>query len=265
VDPDLGLDTLDLAVEGVAEELQLGIRRVGAQRRVVVPRLLDLDEGAARRQLAQLLVHDRRQVHDQLVVGAVVLVPQHPDQDLRAAGPELHRLVGHALRGLPHGRILERPACHRARHDGRLVGLLDLPQNVPGANGEVARPSGRQVSPPLDAAQPLEWVEDPGLAPDGEVEAGIAIGQDVEPGHRLLREDAGDGVEVLLAEERVAHGDLERAGLRFCVYQLGFGYEPVMVVGSTRSFVTVSMGEFAPNAPTSQAAPSRSNSTLDRS
>jgi hypothetical protein len=30
------------------------------------------------------------------------------------------------------------------------------------------------------------------------------------------------------------------------VYQLGFGYEPVMVVGSTRSFVTVSMGEFAP-------------------
>ena len=33
---------------------------------------------------------------------------------------------------------------------------------------------------------------------------------------------------------------------RFCVYQLGFGYEPVMVVGSTRSFVTVSMGECGP-------------------
>jgi hypothetical protein len=62
-------------------------------------------------------------------------------------------------------------------------------------------------------AQPGEWVEDPGLAPDREVEAGIAIGQDVEPGHGLLREDAGDGVEVLLAEERVPHGDLEGAAL----------------------------------------------------
>ena len=130
-----------------------------------------------------------------------------------------------------------------------------VPKNVPGANGEVARPAGRQVSPPFDAAQPLEWVEDPGLAPNGEVEAGITIGQNVEPGHRLLREDAGDSVEVLLTEERVAHGDLEGAGLQILRVPVGLR---VRTGDGRREHEVLRDGEHGgnlpPSAPTSQAA-----------
>jgi len=55
-----------------------------------------------------------------------------------------------------------------------------------------------------DAAQPLDRVGEPGLAAHGEVEAGVAAGDDVEPGSDLVADAAGDGVQVLLAEDRVA-------------------------------------------------------------
>ena len=62
----------------------------------------------------------------------------------------------------------------------------------------------------VDATQSLDWVEEPGFTADGEVETGVAIGDDVQT-RRLLRVDhGGDGVDVLFAKQRVAHRGLER-------------------------------------------------------
>ena len=62
----------------------------------------------------------------------------------------------------------------------------------------------------VDAAEPLDRVEEPRLAADREVEAAVAVGDDVEPGGLLRIDDRGDRVEVLLAKQRVAERRLER-------------------------------------------------------
>ena len=94
-----------------------------------------------------------------------------------------------------------------------LIGLLHLPQDLAGLQPVAPHPAARGVAVALDAAQPLDRIEEPRLAADREVEAAVAVGDDVEPG-RLLRVDhRGDGVEVLLAEQRVAHRRLERAAV----------------------------------------------------
>ncbi len=62
-----------------------------------------------------------------------------------------------------------------------------------------------------DAAETLDRVEKPRLAADREIEAAVAVGDDVETGRLLRVDDRGDGVEVLLAKQRVAECGLERA------------------------------------------------------
>ena len=68
-----------------------------------------------------------------------------------------------------------------------------------------------------DAAEPLDRIEEPGLAADGEIEAAVAVGHDIEPGGFLLGDDARDRVEVLLAEKRIAERRAERAALEIAV------------------------------------------------
>ena len=53
----------------------------------------------------------------------------------------------------------------------------------------------------VDAAEPLDRIEEPGLAADGQIEAAVAVGHDIEPGGFLFGDDAGDRVEILLAEQ----------------------------------------------------------------
>ena len=60
-----------------------------------------------------------------------------------------------------------------------------------------------------DAEEPLDRVEEPGLAAHREVEPRVAVGDDVEAGLLLLPDDAAHGVQVLLAEARVAERFLE--------------------------------------------------------
>src|SRR5438046_464800 len=81
MNPDLDVDADELAVERLGQELEVGVGAIGARRAAVVGRLLDLDQRAAGRgQLTELRVHDVREVVDQLLVVAVVLVPQHAGQ-----------------------------------------------------------------------------------------------------------------------------------------------------------------------------------------
>jgi len=62
----------------------------------------------------------------------------------------------------------------------------------------------------MNAAEPLDRIEEPRLAADGEVEAAVAIGDDVEPGSLLRIDDRRDRVEILLAKQRVSERRLER-------------------------------------------------------
>src|SRR5580704_4122672 len=73
----------------------------------------------------------------------------------------------------------------------------------------------------LNAAQPLDRVEEPRLAADREVEAAVAVGDNVES-RRLLRiDDRRDGVEILLAKQRVAERRFERAAAEVRVVPQG--------------------------------------------
>jgi hypothetical protein len=62
----------------------------------------------------------------------------------------------------------------------------------------------------LNAAEALDRVEEPRFAADREVEAAVAVGHDVEAGGLLRVDDRRDGIEALLAKQRIAHRRLER-------------------------------------------------------
>ena len=161
-------------------------------------------------ELAELRVHDVAEVVDELLVVAVVLVPEHARERGGADRAELQRLVGQALRRLPERGVLQRPAGQLVLDHAGLVGLLHLPEDVPGTQAVPLHPAARGVAVALDAAEPLDRIEEPGLAADGQIEPAVAVGHDVEPGGLLRVDHAGDRVQVLLAEERVAQRRLER-------------------------------------------------------
>jgi hypothetical protein len=61
---------------------------------------------------------------------------------------------------------------------------------------------------------PLDGIEEPRFAAHREIEPAVAVGDDVEPGRFLGIDDRRDGVDVLLAEQRVSHHRLERSPLQ---------------------------------------------------
>ena len=209
--PDFGLDSFDLAVErfGIVPEFLVGRRRVGAAGEMV-RRFLDLNDGTAGvRQLAQLLVQRRGQVHDEFVVALVVLVPQHHRQTRGADGPEFHGVAGHLLGGLPDRGKMQRAARDVVGHRRRMVGFLHFVQDVAGFDVGIVQKM-RRIAVAADAVQPLDRIEKPGSAADFQVEARIPVGEDVQTGLILFVHVAGHRVDVLLAVQRIAHCDLER-------------------------------------------------------
>src|SRR5215470_13675364 len=212
VRPDLGVDPSQLPVERLGEELEVGVGAVGPRGAPVVRWLLDLDQRAAGGgQLAELGVHDVRQVVDERSIVAVVLVPQHAGESGGADGAELHGPVGEPLSDFPEGDVLERPARELLLHDGWLIRLLHLPQDPAGPQLVPLHPAPRGVLVAAETAEALDGVEEPGLAADGQVEAAVAVGHDVEPRGLLGIDDRSHGVLILLAEHRVAQRRLERA------------------------------------------------------
>ena len=69
----------------------------------------------------------------------------------------------------------------------------------------------------FDAAETFDGIEEPRLAADGEIEAAVAVGHDIEPGGFLLGDDAGDRIEILFAEQRIAQRRLERPAVEAAV------------------------------------------------
>src|SRR5262249_59227332 len=113
-------------------------------------------------------------------------------------------------RGFPEAGVLEGSARELAADHAGLIGLLYFPEDAAGPEPVSRHPAARGVAMAFDAAEPLDRVEEPGLAADRQVEARVAVGDDVEPGRFLGVDDARDRVQVLLAEDRVAERRLER-------------------------------------------------------
>jgi hypothetical protein len=139
-----------------------------------------------------------------------VLVPEHPGQAGRADRAELHGLVGEPLGDLPERGVLEGTAREPVLHHRRLIGLLHLPEDLARAQVVALHPAPGGVLMSLDAAEPLDGIEEPGFAAHRQVEAAVAVRHDVEARGLLGIDDGGHGVEILLAEHRVAKGGLER-------------------------------------------------------
>ncbi len=208
VQPDLGVHARDLPIHRLRVELQITVGRARSPCNMMLG-LLDLDDPAARRRhLAQLRVEDVGEGEDHVAVAAIVAVHQHLGQGLRGDGPELHRSRGEPLRGLEERRVLQRPAAERLAHHRGLVGLHHLVEDVPGAQRAPA-PAGRTVLRPRDAAQALDHVVEPRLAAHREIEARVAVGDQVEASQLLLAHQARHRVQVLLTEARIAQCVLE--------------------------------------------------------
>jgi hypothetical protein len=138
-----------------------------------------------------------------------VPVHQHLGERLGADRPELHRPVGEPLGRPPERRVLERARLDPAAHDGGLVGLHDLVEDMAGPEGPARRPSPVHVAG--DPGEPLDRVVEPRPPADREVEARVAVGDDVEAGAHLLADQAAHRVEILLAENAVTQRVLEGA------------------------------------------------------
>src|SRR2546425_4621052 len=90
----------------------------------------------------------------------------------------------------------------------RLVGFHHLVEDVAGPERRPAA-GRRAILMAGQAAEPLDRIGEPRLAADGELEARVAVGDDVESRTLLVADEAGDRVEVLFAEDGVPERVLE--------------------------------------------------------
>src|SRR5262249_51432855 len=106
---------------------------------------------------------------------------------------------------------LQGTAAQAFSNHRRLVRFLHFPQDAARTQVMALHPAARRVAVAGETAQPLDWIEEPRLAAHGEVEATIAVGDDVETRCLLGIDDAGDRVHVLLAKQRITQGRFEGA------------------------------------------------------
>jgi hypothetical protein len=215
VTPHLGLGAQ--ALHGVVEDLHQVVHvelaeGLAARRHHVDLRLLHLDHRAAGiGELAELLVErvaDRPGALDRILV--VVVLDGSGDQ-LGQDGAELDRLLGQALRRLPHCGVLQPAAPHRPDDPGKNARLEKVMQDVPARIGDGADLVGhrlRQLRKPVHVGKRIAL---PAHAPDLFVVMGVAVGADVEARRFLRAQKARDRVLVLLAVARIDHGFEEAA------------------------------------------------------
>src|SRR5215475_1113576 len=188
--PDLGIHVDELPVERLGEELEIGIRAIWLLGAHMMRRFLHLDQRATgSRHIAELRVHDLAELEDHRFVVVVVLVPKHRREGGSADGTEFHRAVRHALRNLPQSGIFQWTAREPLAHYARLIGLLHLPQYLPGAQTVTRHPAARGVAVTADPTEAFDWIKKPGLAAHREVEPAIAVRHDIEPGRLLFGDD----------------------------------------------------------------------------
>ena len=167
---------IDHVIDDVAHREQMDLR------------LLELDHRAAGiGEFVQLLVQRVGDGEDAVLDALVVAVGDREGDQLRPDGAELDRLLGHALRGLPHRGVLQVAAPDRAddaRHHARLQVVV---QDVAGREGQAALAGERRARiVVVEAAHVARRIVGPALAADVLVEMRVAVGDDVEAGELLL-------------------------------------------------------------------------------
>ena len=231
-----------LAVEGLDQKIARHLLIIDADH-AVDRRFLHLDNGAPGvGQLNQLLVHGRRERHDQVAPVLVVHIVNTRGYHLAGDRTELDGFAGLPLRHFPYPRIFERSAMHVTRHVRQHARLEHFEHDV--AGGLVTTGCGA-AAPDVVAFETLQsfgGVGEPRASADVAVAACIAVGQQIEAGARLVGEIGRYRIGVLLAEGNVGHRHRERPPLQVCKNQCGRGSDPVMVVSNGRSFETVSIG-----------------------
>jgi hypothetical protein len=209
VAPHLGL--VAQALYGVVENLHQVARvelaeGLAAGRHHVDLRLLQLDDGTAGiGQLIELLVErvaDRPRALDRVLV--IVVLDGSRDQ-LGQDRAELDRLLGHALRRLPHRRVLQGAAPYRPDDPREHARLKKIVQNMPARIGDGADLVGGGLWRFGKAVHVGERIALPAHAADLLVVVRVAVGEDVETRDFLRPQKARDRVLVLLAVARIDH------------------------------------------------------------
>src|SRR5262249_16345381 len=126
-------------------------------------------------------------------------------------------------------------------HHARLIRLLHFPEDAAGPEPVSRHPAARGVAVALDAAEPLDRVEEPGLAADRQVEPGVAVGDDVSPAASFALATHASASRYCSRKIEPPSADLNERPRRLSVNQRGRGYEPVMAVGSIMFRVTFSI------------------------
>ena len=173
-----------------------------ADRDQVDLRLLDLDHRAAGVGEVVIFLVERIGDGENAIRDAlVVTILQREGDDLRRDAAELHRLLGEALRGLPHRGVLQVAAPERSgdhRHDARFQIIV---QDVAARKPDAAAPGRRRHRMrDVEARHVVGRIGGPALAADVVIEAAVAVGDDVETGEFLVAQIAGQRVLVLLAK-----------------------------------------------------------------
>ena len=86
-----------------------------------------------------------------------------------------------------------------------------FPKDFAGPQVLTTHPATRRIAMAHDAGDALDGIKEPRLPTDGEVEAAVTVGDDVETCGFLRVDDRCHRVEILFAEQRLAQRRLERS------------------------------------------------------
>ena len=212
----LGAQAFHRAVEHVDAEVRVDhVVDDLARRQHVDLRLLELDHRTAGvGELCSSSFSASLIARMRSLIALVVFVLHREGDQLRPDGAELDRLLGHALRHLPHGGVLQVAARDRADDAGHHPRFQIVVQDVAGRKRHAAFAGRRRLRVLVEAAHVARRIIGPALAADVRVEMRVAVGDDVEAGQLLLVQIDRDRVDILLAELVVHHGVEEAARAR---------------------------------------------------
>jgi hypothetical protein len=169
-------------------------------------RLLELDHRTAGvGEIVQFRIQGIGDCEDPVFERFVVFVLHGKGDQFGSDGPEFDRLLGHALRHLPHRGVLQFAARHRPRDPGHHPRFQVIMQDVTRRKHEAALARRSRLRILVEAAHVARRIVRPTLAADVGIEMGITVGDDVEPGELLFVQIDRNRIDILFAELVVDH------------------------------------------------------------
>src|SRR5262245_5483471 len=206
----LGAQALHLAIERLDVDVECDFL-VDAYA-AVKTRLLDLKDLAPGVSEPMIFLVERLgESEDRLLAILVEPVLGLALDHLAAATAELNRPVGQLLRDFPDRGILQASSPDRPYNLRRAQCLDELSENVARLRGARAKRRARRPERGrivrhvrFQPAHAIEQVAEPGAAADIGIKTHLAVGDDVEPRARLIRNHGGCRVDILLEKGGIA-------------------------------------------------------------